>query len=218
MVADPPLFRMALVVIIATGARGRAVRAAGGGPAPAARRIAAALAAFLLAAALALAAAGLPVRLLPPGAWDELGAELDRGLSGIRTVEWPYAGDEDWVRLVILLGRPGRARARGRARVLAGPARPRRCCAPSAWSRCSRSTARRSPSTTPARRWCAASVLFLLVAAWLWLPRLKAKEARAAALTVLAVGVLALPAAARLDAEDAVDRLPSRGTGSAART
>ena len=47
-------------------------------------------------------------------------------------------------------------------------------------------------------------VLFLLVAAWLWLPRMSAREAAPAAIAVLAVGVLALPLAARLDAETAV--------------
>ena len=106
LVADPPVLRMAVVVLVASGlAAGLSAIAA----APMRRRPAkhlAAFAAFVLALALALAAAGMPVRLLPPGAWDELGPELDRGLSGIRTVEWPYGGDEGWVRLVILLAAP----------------------------------------------------------------------------------------------------------------
>ena len=45
----------------------------------------------------ALVAMGLPARQLLPGAWSELAADLDRGLAGIRTVEWPYAGDDEWV-------------------------------------------------------------------------------------------------------------------------
>ncbi len=158
---------------------------------------------FLLAAALALAAAGLPVRLLPPGAWDELGPELDRGLSGIRTVEWPYSGEEDWVRLVILFAAPAvlvvaaalafwpARRGRGLLRALGlivllalyGTA-----------------VTEHDPGAPLVR----GLVLFLAVAAWLWLPRMRAKEARVAALTVLAVGLLALPAAARLDAQTAV--------------
>lgn len=202
MVAEPPVLRMVVVVSVATGlAAALAALTAAKLTRPA--TIAVAVGALLLAAALALAAAGLPVRLLPPGAWDELGPELDRGLSGIRTVEWPYAGDERWVRLVILLAAPA-------ALVLAA--------ALAFWpARRGRGTLRalglvvllalygtavtEHDPGSPLPRGLA---LFVLVAAWLWLPRLRAKEAGAAAVTVLAVGLLALPAAARLDGETAV--------------
>ena len=40
----------------------------------------------------ALGAAGLPLRLLAPGRWDELGDGLHRGLEGVQTVDWPYTG------------------------------------------------------------------------------------------------------------------------------
>ena len=46
-------------------------------------------------------------------------------------------------------------------------------------------------------------VLLLLVAAWLWLPKLPARDARIAVIAVLAVGALSLPAAAALDADKA---------------
>jgi transglutaminase-like putative cysteine protease len=44
--------------------------------------------------------------------------------------------------------------------------------------------------------------LLLLVGAWLWLPRLRAKEAAAGAALVLALGALSLPVAAALDNDD----------------
>jgi transglutaminase-like putative cysteine protease len=43
--------------------------------------------------------------------------------------------------------------------------------------------------------------LLLLVGAWLWLPRMRAEEAGAAAVAVVAAGLLAVPVAAALDAE-----------------
>ena len=202
LVTDPPVFRMALVVGIAT-ALGAALTVLPRSGLSRPLVHAAALIAFLAAAALALAAAGLPLRLLGPRAWDELGIQLDLGLGGIRTVEWPYAGEEPWVRLAILLAAPAALviaaalafwparRGRGLLRGLGLIA---------LLALYATSVTEHDPGA-PLLRGLA---LFLLVAAWLWLPRLRAKEARAAAVSVLAVGVLALPAAARLDAEAAV--------------
>ena len=197
MVADPPVLRMALVVLIATGLAGILALL---DPMKRPARQMVALGACVVAGALAVAVVGLPVRLLPPGAWDELGAELDRGLSGISTVEWPYSGDDEWVRLVILLAAPAALvaaaalafwpthRGRGVLRALGLLA---------LLALYGTAVTEHDPGS-PLPRGLA---LFLLVAAWLWLPRLRAKEAGAAALAVLAMGVLALPAAARLDAD-----------------
>ena len=68
--------------------------------------VAAALLIGLFTIALGLAAAGLPVRLLGPGNWNELVDGLDRGLAGVQGVDWPYDGPEEWIRLTILLGAP----------------------------------------------------------------------------------------------------------------
>ena len=65
-----------------------------------------AVAVTLLMLCAGLAAAGLSLKLLLPGNWSELSDGLDRELSGIRTIDWPYDGPDAWVRLTILLGAP----------------------------------------------------------------------------------------------------------------
>ncbi len=155
------------------------------------------------AGALAVVVAGLPARLLAPGGWDELAGELDRGLSGIRTVQWPYSGPEEWVGLVILLGAPllltaaaaltfwpvrraaGLMRALGLVVLLALYGVP---------------VTEHDPGAPLLRGF----VLLAVVAAWLWLPRLRGREAGVAAAVVLAVGIGALPVAAKLDADTAL--------------
>src|SRR5680860_737120 len=105
LVADAPTLRLtgAVAAAVAVAAALGALRYADL-PRPAVWAIAAAISVAGLA--LALMSMGLSARLLPPGAWDDLANELDRGLSGIRTVEWPYAGPDESVRLAILLGAP----------------------------------------------------------------------------------------------------------------
>jgi len=163
----------------------------------------AALLVVLGALALALAAMGLPARLLAPGNWDELGPELYRGLSGIRTVEWPYAGDDEQVRLVILLGAPlllilaaglavwparrfgGVLRGLGLVCLLLLYAIP-------------------VTENDPGEPLVRGFVLFMLVGAWLWLPSLRGRAAALGAAVVMGVGLMVLPVASRLDAEAAL--------------
>ncbi len=146
---------------------------------------------------------GLPARQLLPGAWSELAGDLDRGLAGIRTVDWPYAGDDEWVRRSILLGAPllvvvAAALAfwpvrRGRGPLLA-------------LALVALLAAYGIPVTEndPGAPLVRGLILFLLVAAYLWLPRVSVREAAPATIVVLAIGLLALPLAARLDAETPV--------------
>ena len=117
-----------------------------------------ALGGVVAAGALALVVTGLPARLLRPGSWDELGAELDRGLAGHphgdlalrRPRGLGPAGDP--------ARRPAAAHGGRRAVVLARPrAAPRRAPRSGLLLRCSCSTASRSPSTTRARRCSAVS-------------------------------------------------------------
>jgi transglutaminase-like putative cysteine protease len=150
--------------------------------------------------AVGLVVAGLPANLLKPARWDELGDGLDRGLSGVRTIEWPYGGDEDWVRLVVLLGAPlllGLA-----ATVTFWPARRAGAVLRGAGLVVlillyGTAVTEHDPGAPLAR----GLVLLALVAAWLWLPRLRGREAAPGAALVLAVGIAALPVAARLDAD-----------------
>ncbi|HEX6736661.1 MAG TPA: transglutaminase-like domain-containing protein, partial [Vicinamibacteria bacterium] len=160
---------------------------------------------FALAAALVVAllaagflAAGLQARLLLPRGWGDLLDGVDRGLGGVRTVDWPYTGDEHWVRLTILLGAPlllavAAALAFWPARRGAGALRGAGlvtllllygiAATEHNWGK-------------PVLRGFA---LLLLVAAWLWLPRLHAREALAGATAVLAVGIVAIPFSVELD-------------------
>jgi transglutaminase-like putative cysteine protease len=160
----------------------------------------AALAIGLAAIALGLAAAGLPVRLLAPGNWNELFDGLDRGLAGVQGAEWPYAGADPWVRLTIMLGAP----------LLIGAAAlvaffPARRAAPLLSAAglvvllavYGTAVVEQDPGA-PLLRGLA---LLVLVGAWLWLPRLGPREALAGAGLVLALGALSLPIAAALDKE-----------------
>ena len=169
--------------------------------------------------AAALVAMGLPARQLLPGAWSELATELDRGLAGIRTVEWPYAGDDEWVRLRHPARRAPAGGAVGGAGVLAGaPRARRRCCAlalvallaavrhPGHRARPGRPAAAR-PGPVPARGGVA-------VAAARERPRGRAARPS----WWWPSGCSSLPLAGRLDARDGGHRLPVDGTGSAART
>ncbi len=163
----------------------------------------AAFAVVVAGLAFALAAMGLPARLLAPGNWDELGPELDRGLSGIRTVEWPYAGDDEQVRLVILLGAPlllivAAALAFWPARRGGGALRGLGLvCLLLLYGI---AVTENDPGESLLRGF----VLFVLVGAWLWLPALRGRTAALGAAVVLAVGLLALPVASRLDADAAL--------------
>ena len=197
LVVDGPAGRAVVLVAIATtgaGALGLLSRLRLPGP------VAVALGSLIGLAVLVagLAAAGLQLRLLAPAGWSELADGIDRGLGGVRTVDWPYDGPDQWVRLTILLGAP---LLLATAAVLAfWPARR--------GGRASRAGAlvvllllygvavtNHDPGSPLTRGF----VLLLLVGAWLWLPHLRQRDAQAAAAVTLAVGVLSLPVASALD-------------------
>ncbi len=162
--------------------------------------VAAALLIGLFTIALGLAAAGLPVRLLAPGNWNELVDGLDRGLAGVQGVDWPYDGPEEWIRLTILLGAP---LLLGLAVTLAFfPARRagsvlRAAALVILLVLYGTSVTEHEPGAPMLR----GVTLLLLVAAWLWLPRLRPREAAAAAAAVVFAGLLALPVAVALDGD-----------------
>jgi protein-glutamine gamma-glutamyltransferase len=213
LIEDAPVGRTLLVVLVATGAGAvlallgaPAVRPAltaalgGRGRLAGALIVTAALLVGLVGIALGLAAAGLPVRLLAPGNWNELFDGLDRGLAGVQAVEWPYDGADAWVRLTILLGAPVLI---GLAALLAffpaRRARPVLSIAGLFTLLAVYGTA--VTEQDPGEPLLRGMVLLVLVAAWLWLPRLGPREALAGAGLVLALGAFALPVAAALDKE-----------------
>ena len=194
-VARPPAVRLLLVVAIATA----------GGAALALLRPRGRLAAFALRSGIsvltvlaALVAMGLPVRLLLPRGWDRLAEGIDRGLAGVPMASWPYSGPDDWIRLVLLLLVPlvvglAAVLAFAPTRRLTGPGRAGALVLLIALY--ALPVTERTLSAEPAR----GLALLALVGLWLWLPRLRPRDALAGGLALLAAGLIAVPAAGRLE-------------------
>jgi transglutaminase-like putative cysteine protease len=199
LVVDAPAGRTLLTVVVAVGgaaALGLVARAPL--PRPAVHALAALVA--LVTFCLGLMAAGLPARLLGPENWSELFDGIDRGLAGVRGVEWPYDGPDEWIRRTIMLGAPLLL-----AIAAAMAFWPVRAAAP---------VLRVLGLVTllvlygtavtehdPGRPLLRGLGLLVLVAAWLWLPRVPPREGGMAAAVVVGVGILSLPAAAALDGD-----------------
>jgi transglutaminase-like putative cysteine protease len=200
LVADPPLWRCAACLAIAVGAAVvfDALGASGRGwP----LRAAAAAAIAAAALATALIATGTPARLLVPGGWSELRGQLDTGLTGISQLELPYEGKAAWTRLGILLAAPVVV-------TLAG--------AIAFWPARTAATLRRGVALvllvglyavavtweSPGAELAHGFGLLACVAAFLWLGRFPAGRTLAAAAAVVAAGLIALPAAARVSTTD----------------
>ena len=201
LVEDAPAGRTLLVVLTAVGG-GAVMALLGRLPLP--RWLIWALAAFvgLATLLLGLMAAGLPARLLLPEHWAELTDGLDRGLAGIQGVEWPYDGPDPWIRLTLLLGGPlllaiAATLAFWPARRAAPVLRIAGLAVLLVFY--GAAVTEHDPGSPLGR----GLVLLVLVAAYLWLPRLPAREAGFGAAVVVAVGVLSLPLAAALDGDGA---------------
>ena len=196
LVADPGVGRLLLALAIVTaGGAAMAALWATGRRVPYAR--VAALAIAVLATAAAAVVVGLPARLLAPSNWAELIDNLGLGLAGIEDTELPYDGGDVWLRLTLLLGAP---LLLGLAAAFAfWPARRR---APGRVLALAALVALYGIAVTldaPGGELLWGLLLLLLVAAWLWVPRLPPRRAAVAVATVAGAGLLALPVAATLD-------------------
>ena len=201
LTSQPPIGRLvgvcALVAILALGLT--ALKGVDGRPG----RWAAAAGLSAAAAVVGLVVTGLPLRFLPPGAWPELSAALSGGLAGVSQVELPYAGPDEWTRTGVLLAAPlvatlctalafwPSARAQETRRIAAMAGLVALYAFAVTWE---------APSAELAR----GLALLVLVAAFLWLPRLPARRSAAAAAALASAGVLALPLAAQVSADDPI--------------
>jgi transglutaminase-like putative cysteine protease len=197
LVADAPTGRALAGVAVAVAAA-TALAVLGRSRLPSVLVFALTGATVLAALVVGLAVAGLPLRLLTPGGFPELLDGLDRGLAGIQGVDWPYDGPDEWIRRTILLGPPCLlAIAAGLAFFPAREAAPAFRAAGLVVLLILYGTA--VTEHDPGAPLLRGLVLLVLVAAWLWLPRLEPREAAAAGALVAAVGFLSLPVAAAFD-------------------
>jgi transglutaminase-like putative cysteine protease len=153
-------------------------------------------------AALALLAMGVPAKLIEPRGWGRFADGIDRGTLGAQSAIFPYRGPDSWVRLTLLLAAPlflvpAAALGFWPARRSAGAMRGLALAVLVGFF--GMALAERDFSGQIGR----GLVLLLLIAAWLWLPRLRPRDAGAAAAVVGCAGVLALPVAGKLDAQGA---------------
>jgi transglutaminase-like putative cysteine protease len=195
LVADPPLAG-ALLVALASCGTAAALASLGAGM----RRIGAwALAAVVAAAALGagVLALGLSPGLLMPGGWSELGDGIGQGLNGLADADYPYSGQNPWVRRAILLALP---LALALAAVLAfWPGRRRHAGGALVLLLCTYGVA--VTVNPPAAPLLWGVVLLALVAAWLWLPAIE-RRALPAAAALAAAAVIGFGAGAALDGEE----------------
>ena len=201
LVENAPSGRTLLVLLVATGGAA-AIGLLSLAPLPRPALHALAAIAGVATLCLGLMAAGLPGRLLLPAHWSELTDGLDRGLAGVQGVDWPYDGPDEWIRRTILLGAP--ALLAIAATLTFWPARrgaaALRIAGLVALLLLYGTGVTEQDPGAPALR---GLVLLLLIAAWLWLPRMPSREAGVAAAVVASVGLLSLPLAAALDGEHA---------------
>jgi transglutaminase-like putative cysteine protease len=193
----PPVGRGMLVVAVVTGG-GAALWLTGLSEKPPRLVVAARPVIVLAMALLALFAAGLRARYLLPHHWHSLGDGLNRGLVGAQATLYPYTAGDHWVRLTLMLAGPlflvpAAALGFWPARRWGGALRMAALVllvALFAWSLADR---------TPGGQVGRGLVLLILIAAWLWLPRLRARDAAGAAIALGVAALVAMPVAAKLD-------------------
>jgi protein-glutamine gamma-glutamyltransferase len=167
------------------------------------RRAVTALAALTVPAALAagLVASGVAPHLLLPSGWGEFASQLDKALLGVQSVDWPYDGPDPWIRLAILLGAPLLLTAAAAIAFWPAPVRMRRHLHNVALILLITVYAIAVTTNSPGSPLLFGALLLALIAAWLWLPRLGAREWVTGGAVLGAVALLAVPAATALDGD-----------------
>jgi transglutaminase-like putative cysteine protease len=190
MVSPPPFGRALLVALLAMGA-GVAIALT----APLPQRVGTPLRVLIVLAlaVLALGAIGVRLRLLWPTGWDTLHDRIAGGLTAAGAVSsWPYAGPNAWLRLTTLLAAPLTATLaaafafwprRGAQRT--GLGFPALALLVGLYGV---AAAARDFSVDGLR----GLGLLAAMAAWLWLPRLRGRDAAAAVTAVVVAGLTAL--------------------------
>jgi transglutaminase-like putative cysteine protease len=166
---------------------------------PAARAGAVALVTLALVV-VALLAVGIPARLLEPRAWEELAGGLLRGAGDMPSARIPYRGLDEWTRAVLLLG-GGLLVALGAVLAFApraGPGLGRPAGAAIALGVLYGTPAVQLESGRP---WITGALFALLLAAFLFLERVRHDGARLAAAGLATVLLVALVVAPRIDRE-----------------
>jgi hypothetical protein len=167
------------------------------------RRAAAGLAVptVLVSLAAGLVASGVAPHLLLPSGWSEFADQLDKALLGVQSVDWPYDGPDSWIRLAILLGAPLLLTAAAALAFWPAPPEMRRPLRGAGLVLLISLYAIAVTTNSPGSPLLFGTLLLALIAAWLWLPRLGAREWAAGGAVVGAVALLAVPAAAALDGD-----------------
>jgi transglutaminase-like putative cysteine protease len=156
------------------------------------------LAASLIVAAMffsSLVIAGLPARLLLPAHWGELFSNIGDGLRGIQSAPVPYDGSNVWVSLNLTLAGPAIVALAAAVGFWPAVRRGHRRVLTLAWL----IVAYTVPITldAPSGQLVWGLALLILSAAWLWIGRLHGARRNLALGVAFAVGILALPIAAK---------------------
>jgi hypothetical protein len=185
---EPAQTRRALVVSLIATAAGMLIALSARLPRPAG--IAVRLVLIVLTTLLAVTAAGIRFKLLMPAGWGTLGDRVTGGLSVVGSVsEWPYAGPNVWLRLTTLLAVP---LVLVLASVLAFWPRAKQSTRPLALILLVSLYAVAVASRPFGAQGLRGVGLLVCLAAWLWLPRLRGRDAGAAITAIVVAGLVAL--------------------------
>jgi transglutaminase-like putative cysteine protease len=148
--------------------------------------------------ALALITAGVPLRMLWPKGWDELVAGMNQGISSTPGITVPYRGIDDWVRIAIVSG--GTALLALAALLAFWPRKTGGFGHPIA-AAVALGTLYAVPIIEhgPDHPYLGGTVFCILLAAFLWLERVRADQLAAGGVVVLLVAIASAVIAPRID-------------------